>query len=270
MHTITNPQTRGLPVPPISANNIPRSELPTIPLDCGTSEITTSITRRAKEIARKRNSSKADAGTLHGPRDAIEAHEIGHLGEIIAATTGLPLDQAEHISPDGDPGWDHSVLNQEETIDTKATATNAQKPSLVVSARDTPPADYFLLTHIVSEEDIGRIIGFIDRTSLTAQEPQRWPGENLNYVADWSDLYPPRFIKPLIIGRAVTETRDGDYIDEKGCQLCGAHLDAETETRRYIDDLDTEVGVCPDTCQSLLDAGRDQDRIAEFNLYERP
>jgi len=271
MQTLTTSKTAGLPAPPISSADVPLSELPTVSLEESTSQVpTTPITQRATEMARKRNDAKVDEGTLHGNRDSVEAHVIGYLGELVAETTGLPLDQAEHISPDGDSGWDHDLINHQTTIDTKATATSASHPKLVVSADNTPPADVFLLVHILRDESIGRVIGFTHRESLTRRDPQRWPGDSLNYVADWSELYPPRFLRPLIIGRAVTETRGEDYIDERGCQVCGAHLDEETETRRYIDELGTEVGVCHDACQSLLDAARDQGRVAEFKLYERP
>ena len=76
--------------------------------------------------------------------------------------------------------------------------------------------------------------------------------------------------KVQLIGRAVTETRGEEYIDERGFQLCGAYLDEETEIRRYVDELDAEVSVGPDTCKSLLDVASDQGRVSEFNLYERP
>lgn len=272
MQTLTTTKTAGLPAPPISSADVPLSDLPTVALEESTSQApTTSITQRATEMARQRNDVKADEGTLHGSRDSVEAHVIGFLGELVGETTGLPLDQAEHISPDGDPGWDHDLIDHETTIDTKATATTrTSKPKLVVTAEDTPPADFFLLVHIRRDKGFGRVIGFTHRASLTNREPQRWPGHSPNYVVDWSELYPPRFITPLIIGRAVAETRGEDYIDEKGCQLCGAHLDEETETRRYIEELGTNVGVCSDICISLLDAARDQGRVTEFKLYERP
>lgn len=272
METLTTTTTAGLPVPPFSAADVALSELPTVALDESTSQVPTSpLTQRATERARQRNDAKADEGTLHGSRDSVEAHVIGYLGELVAETTGLPLDQAAHISPDGDPGWDHDLINNQLTLDTKATATTTTpKPKLVVTAEETPPADLFLLVHIRRDKGFGRVIGFIDRESLTNGDPKRWPGDSLNYVADWSELYPPRFITPLIIGRAVAETRGEDYIDEKGCQLCGAHLDEETETRRYIEELGTNVGVCSDICISLLDAARDQGRVTEFKLYERP
>lgn len=265
MKTITQEKTQ-LPRPPIAAEDVPLDDLPTRSLKGPTSNAIKSVEITASNLALRQDDCKNGDGVLFSDLESAEAHVIGKVGEIVVSDVlDFPLDMS--IYPEGDPGHDHHL--QGTTIDTKTTRTDSSEPQLIVSAEDTPPADYFVLVHITDGE-LARIIGFTDRETVVNREARRWPGTNSNYVVGWDELYPPRWFNSLVMGRLVTEMRDAEYIDERGCQFCGAHLDEENEISRYIDELDTEVGVCPETCESLLDAANDRGQITEFKLYERP
>lgn len=269
MKTLTDGQQSGLPAPPIATADVSSSQLPELSLNDAIGAAITSIGHEAQKIGDRRNDSKRGAGTLHGSKNSDEAHLIGCIGELIATTLGLPPTGQHEISPDGDSGWDHSLLDDETTIDTKTTSAETSRPRLIVDATDTPPADFFLLVHL--QDDTGRIIGFVDRDTVTNRSPERWPGETENYIVTWDELYPPRFIDSLVIARTITETRDSEFVHPHACQLCGAHLDDDSEQRLFIrEGLDCEVGVCTNDCASLLKAAQERKRATEFKLYERP
>jgi len=266
MQTLT--QTRSqLPRPPIAADDVPKEELPTRSLKDPTSNALKSVEIRATDLATKQDDCKDGDGVVYSSLESAEAHVVGKIGEIVAADVlDVPLDTNIYLN--GDSGYDHQL--QAETSDTKTTATDYSKPRLIVSANDTPPADYFILVHLVTDE-MARIIGFTDRKTITSRSPRRWPSKRRNYVVDWDELYPPRWFSSLVIGRMVTEARDGAQIHPRGCQLCGAHLDEDTEYVLPVDEekLETELALCVD-CHELLSAARAEERVSEFQIYERP
>lgn len=255
-----------LPRPPVTAEDVSLDDLPKRSLNGPTCDAPKSVEITASNLARRQDNSKNGDGVLFSDLESAEAHVIGKIGEIVVSDVlDCPLDT--NVYPEGDPGHDHHL--QSTTIDTKTTRTDCSKPQLIVSAEDTPPSDYFVLVHL-TDGKIARVVGFTDRETVVDREARRWPGTKSNYIVGWDELYPPRYFNSLVMGRLVTEMRDTEYIDERACQLCGAHLDQDTETRQYIDELDTEVGVCTDICKSLLNAAHDQERVTDFKLYERP
>lgn len=268
MKAINSDYEPGLPRPPISAADVDIAELPTIPLDEGWPSLGTSIREKAKQIAKQRNQAKDGDGSLYGSRGSTEAHEIGHIGEIVVGQHMLaPRDDA--IYPSGDDGWDHSIADTK--IDTKTTTTETERPKLIVSARNTPPADYFVLVHVRQDEDFARVIGFAHRNTVVSEEPEEWPGSQLNYVLGWDELYPPRYWEPVAMPKAILESEDRDFVHETGCQICGAHLDADQANRVYIaEGLERAVSVCQEVCTPLLMAARDEGRATDIKLYQRP
>lgn len=266
MKTLTQ-KTTQLPNPPIAVDDVPVNELPARSLKEPTSDALKSVEITASELARKQDDSKDGDGVLFSSLESAEAHVVGKVGEIVAAEVlNFPLDST--IYPDGDPGHDHQL--QGTTLDTKTTRTDCTEPQLIVSAEDTPPANYFVLVHIADAET-ARVVGFTDRKTVVDRESRRWPGSHSNYVVGWDELYPPRYFNSLVMGRLVTEMRDAEYIHERGCQLCGSHLDDDTEYWLSVDEeaLQKELGLC-DSCHRLLAAAREENQVSEFQIYERP
>lgn len=268
MNAINANYKPGLPRPPISANDVDVSELPTVPLDEGRPSLGSTIREKAERIAEQRNEVKDGDGTLYGAHGATEAHGIGYVGEIVAGQVLLaPYDDSVYLT--GDDGWDHAIADT--TIDTKATTTDTERPKLIVGARDTPPADYFVLVHVRPEREVARVVGFAHRHTVVNEEPEAWPGTQLNHVLSWNDLYPPRYWEPIAMPRAILEAEDRDCVYETGCQICGAHLDKSQANRVYIaEGLERAVTVCKEYCTPLLKAARDEGRATEFKLYQRP
>lgn len=261
-----------LPTPPISTADVPISELPTVTLrGLLTPEAPKGAISEAAERSQQRDEIKADEGTLYGVRDRTEAHNIGHLGELATGFFfNIPVDT--EVYQDGDDGWDHEICG-ETTLDTKATETDAAKPKLIIEEGDTPPADYFTLIHIREDQSgvlTARAIGFTDYHTVVSQEPEYWPGNTLNYVLGWDDLYPPRFFNSLIKGRTILESEERHYTKPQGCQLCGAHLSDDSEYRLFVPSIGQEIGVCRETCKPLLVAARNQGTLDEFRFFERP
>ncbi|WP_020221126.1 hypothetical protein [Halarchaeum acidiphilum] len=268
MKAINDGYEPGLPSPPISADDVDFAELPTVPLDEGWPALGTTIREKAKWIAEQRNQAKDGDGSLYGSRGATEAHEIGYIGEIVVSQQFI-TPRNEEVNVTGDAGWDHVLADT--TIDTKTTTTDTERPKLIVSARDTPPADYFVLVHVRQKEDIARVIGFAHRATVVDVEPEEWPGSQPNHVLDLDALYPPRYWEPIVMPRAILESEDRDYVHETGCQLCGAHLELNQANRMYIaEGLERAVTLCDNYCTSLLKAAREEGRATEIKLYERP
>jgi len=266
MKTITQENSR-FPRPPISADDVPTDELPTRSLKGPTPDALRAVEIKASELAAQQDDSKDGDGLLFSSLQSAEAHVVGKVGEIVSsAVLDFPLDT--NIYPDGDPGYDHHL--QETTIDTKTTATDHSQPRLVVSADDVPPADLFVLVHVVNDE-MARVVGFTDHETVVNRSSRRWPGNHPNYVVGWDELYSPRWFDTLVTARIVTETRDSEFIHERGCQLCGAHLSDDTEYILPIneEELETELALC-DSCHLLLSTARDEGRVNEFQIYQRP
>jgi len=266
MKTLTQEKTQ-LPSPAIAAEDVPLDELPKRSLKGPTCDALKSVEITASNLARRQDDRKNGDGVLYSELESAEAHVIGKVGEVVVSDVlDLPLDT--NIYPEGDPGHDHHI--QGTTIDTKTTRTDCSKPRLIVSAKNTPPADYFVLVHIMDDK-MARVIGFADRAIVVNREARRWPGTNSNYVVGWDELYPPRYFNSLVMGRLVTESRDGERIHQRGCQLCGAHLDDDTEHALSVDEdaLRAELALCDD-CHDLLAAAREEGRVADFQIYERP
>lgn len=266
MKTLTQGETR-LPRPPIAADDVPIDNLPTRSLRRPTCNAFRSVEMTASKLARKQDDSKDGDGVLFSTLESAEAHVVGKVGEIVTSEVlDFPLDK--NIYSEGDPGYDHQL--QGTTLDTKTTRTDCSEPQLIVSAEDAPPADYFVLVHIVDGET-ARVVGFTDRKTVVEREARRWPGTHSNYVVGWDELYPPRWFKTLVMGRLVTGMREAEYVHERGCQLCGSHLTDDTEYLLSVDEeeLQTTLALC-DSCHCLLSAARDGGRVAEFQIYERP
>lgn len=267
MRTLTQTDDR-LPTPPISSADVPIEELPEIDLDAVTySAFGHGVKKKGKLVARKRDGSKADSGDLYGSCDRIEAHEVGFVGELVSGAL-LGLDVDEEVHREGDPGYDHKI--GEHTIDTKATATDNPRPKLVVST-DVPPADWFVLVHLRTNEGTARIIGFTDRDTVQDRPSECWPGDSTNYVVGWGDLYPPRYFSSLVQALGVTRMIYDEFIDARGCQMCGALLESDIESRVYVDEagLETELCLCPD-CADLISAAAERGYATDFRLYQRP
>lgn len=269
MNTITEDNYPELPNPPISAADVDIEQEYEVPIDDSFTYSLHSYRKTAERFAEKRNGSKPTEGDLFGDRTATQAHKIGYLGELVVAMR-LNLTFSMNISKDGDKGWDHTFYSDilsDLTIDTKTTATQINQPKLVVSAEDTPPADFFVLVHLRRDNEIARIIGFRDRLSIVSREPKMWPGQSLNYVLGWDELYPPRFFYPLVRNQAVLRSRDSG--EGLYCQNCGQLLFRDVEHRIYFDSLEHEIGLCYE-CATLLEAAERVGNLKGFTLYERP
>lgn len=265
MYTI-NETGAKLPTPPISADEIPRDELPTRSLDDAIWGGLPSVRKRAERLAKEQDGCKPGDGVVYSSLGSEEVHLTGKVGEIVAADIlGVPLD--DDIYRDGDPGYDSRI--GETTLDVKTTSTDYAKPKLLVAADDTPSADYFVLVHVAGP-DTCRVIGFSDRETVLDKTPRRYPGQYENYVVDWDELYPPRFFRSLVLSRSVLENGDRDYIHPRGCQLCGAHLDKDQRVRFRIPSLERDIYICSGECHRLLKAAREQGALTDFAFYQRP
>ncbi|MFC7141835.1 hypothetical protein ACFQMA_18615 [Halosimplex aquaticum] len=225
------------------------------------------IGNKSQQMAQRRDGSKKDSGELYGTRGRTEAHEVGHTGELVAGSL-LGLDVDEEVYADGDSGYDHQIGDY--TIDTKATGTDYPRPRLVVST-DVPAADWFLLVHLRIQEGIGRVIGFTDRETVLKQSAERFPGDKLNHVIDWEQLYPPRYFSSLVMAQGVTMDLYDEWIDPGGCQKCGALLNDDCERVVHIDErsLETDLSLCPE-CADLISAAAQKGYATEFTFYQRP
>lgn len=269
METITQDRFPQLPDPPISSADVIFEDCYRVSTNDRFLYSLRSLFEESKRIASMRDSCKSGTGDLRGSRTSRQAHEVGYLGELVVSQQ-LNLTFDREISQTGDQGWDHTFYADlvDITIDTKTTATRTDRPQLIVSAEDTPSADFFVLVHFLPESARAQIVGFIDRPSLIDRTPKQWPSDSSNYIAGWDELYPPRFFDGLVRRQAVLRSRD-EGSGPTYCQNCGLILFDNVEQRLYIDDIGQEIGVCP-TCAPLLRAAQDQGYVTKFTLYKRP
>lgn len=163
-------------------------------------ELTDDQFSRARKIAQKRNRSykPIDGGRVCGRQSSEDAHLTGVIGEVAFAVKN---DDAidESIYEYGDDGYDFRDGEGSIRIDVKTTATEMQRPSLIVSPDPTPSADIYFLLHRVAEKKV-RIIGFTTYATLTEREAIPKPGDALNFVVPQDELR-----LPPSLDRAMTE-----------------------------------------------------------------
>ena len=153
-------------------------------------KLSTQNVNQASRIARRRSQSyeKIDGGRIYGHQSSYEAHLTGVIGETAVAefyNTSINTRPSCH----GDDGYDLNI--HEVTIDVKTTRTSeCSYPKLIVSANAKPTADLYYLVHWVGSRVV-RISGYASRYRVFDRSPERFPGEDLNYVVPCSELIVP-------------------------------------------------------------------------------
>lgn len=180
----TNPTHKKHRDRPLSPADVPVDDLPVV-------EISDQLYQLAELIAeaRKLTYQPIGGGRIYGAQRPIDANETGVIGELALQKALGKLEQAIFIY--GDPGYD--VVDGNITIDVKATATHMQLPELLIPYDQELAADAYLLAHRVKPRKVRkvRLVGWAPRDLVEDREPQRHPGDTLNYVVPPHELYLP-------------------------------------------------------------------------------
>ena len=178
-------------------NNDPPGQIPSgqtaadVPIDLlPVVELTDDQYERAKQLAHRRNKSynSIDGGRIYGSQTSADAHCTGVVGELAyAIKNGLCID--ESVYEYGDTGYD--LTDTGLTIDTKTTSTQLDRPDLIVPVEPAPSADLFVLLHRIAPQTV-RIVGTATYADVVDQEPEKKPGNDLNFVVPQSELRLPR------------------------------------------------------------------------------
>lgn len=152
-------------------------------------ELSDRLYRLAELIAeaRKLTYDPIDGGAIYGAQESIDANLTGVVGEIAVQQAIGSIEQPIFLR--GDPGYD--AVSDGTTIDVKATSTHMNLPDLLVSADQELVADVYLLVHRYEPQKV-RLIGWAPRHVVEDREPERYPGNSLNYVVPPEELYVPQ------------------------------------------------------------------------------
>jgi len=152
---------------------------------------------RAQQIAQQRNRSyqSIDGGRVCGQQSSEDAHLTGAVGETAyAAQNDVCID--ESVYDYGDAGYDFQEGNLQ--IDVKTTATDMQRPSLVVPKDPEPSADLYFLLHRFEEQSV-RIFGFTTLATLTERDAVPRPGDDLNFIVTQDELWSPPSLNQRVV-----------------------------------------------------------------------
>jgi len=152
-------------------------------------ELTDDQYNRAEQIAQDRNRpyNSISGGRVCGEQSSKGAHLTGAIGEVAyAIKNNDSVDESVYTYGDG--GYDFQEGNL--LIDVKTTATDMQRPSLVVPKDPEPSADLFFLLHRFDEQSV-RIIGFATLATLTDRDAVPRPGDDLNFIVPQDELWTP-------------------------------------------------------------------------------
>jgi len=161
-------------------------------------ELTDDQYSRAQRIAQQRNRSykSIGGGRVCGQQSSEGAHLTGAIGEVAYAVRNDDCID-ESIYRYGDDGYDFEKGDLQ--IDVKTTATDMQRPSLVVPKDPEPSADLFFLLHRFDEQSV-RIIGFATLATVTNRDAVLRPGDDLNFIVPQSELWlPPSLDQAAIV-----------------------------------------------------------------------
>ncbi len=154
---------------------------------------------RAQQIARQRNRSyqSIGGGRVCGQQSSEDAHLTGTIGETAyAARNDVCID--ESVYDYGDSGYDFEKGEGNLHIDVKTTATDMQRPSLVVPKEPEPSADLFFLLHRFDERSV-RIFGFATLATLTERDAVPYPGDDLNFIVPQDELWSPPSLDQRVV-----------------------------------------------------------------------
>ncbi len=149
-------------------------------------EISDRMYRLAELIAeaRKLTYEPIEGGRIYGNQRSIDANLTGVIGEIAVQEATGEVEQPIFLR--GDRGYD--VVADGRTIDVKTTATHLELPDLLVPYDQELVADVFLLAHRIEPRKV-RLIGWAPRHVVRDRDPERYPGDTLNYVVRPDELY---------------------------------------------------------------------------------
>lgn len=149
-------------------------------------EISDRMYRLAELIAEARQLTyePIGGGRVYGDQTSIEAIRTGVLGEL--AVQKLTDNFEQIIFLRGDPGFD--LVKGDTTIDVKTTATHLEIPDLLIPYDQDLVADVYLLAHRLKDRQI-RLVGWAPRHLVADREPEKYPGDQLNYVIRPDELY---------------------------------------------------------------------------------
>lgn len=155
--------------------------------DCPVIDLNDQEFRIAEHLAAARtiSYSEVDDGPL-GDQDQYHAHLTGVLGEM-AAAKAMETSIDDRIYARGDAGEDLQLGGYD--VDVKTTSTRVRRPDLLVRADREHTADVYILAHRIDQRQI-RLLGWIDRETVTKREPEQFPAGTPNYVVPIDELGP--------------------------------------------------------------------------------
>ena len=119
-----------------------------------------------------------------GDQDRFQAHLTGTIGEAaVAQAARAAMDDKIYVR--GDPG--HDVELWDHPADIKTTATHIRKPDLIIPTDQDLSAEMYILAHRISERKV-RLVGWAGPQQITDRQPQREPGDELNYIVPFREL----------------------------------------------------------------------------------
>jgi hypothetical protein len=151
-------------------------------------EISDRMYRLAELIAkaRKLTYEPIEGGRVYGDQGSIDANLTGVIGEIAVQEVTGSIEQPIYLR--GDRGYDVVNNDTNTTIDVKATSTHMDLPDLLIPHDQELVADAYLLAHRFEPRKV-RLVGWAPRHVVEDREPERYPGNSLNYVVRPDELH---------------------------------------------------------------------------------